>query len=208
MAGMSYGIGHRFWLCCVLWPWLLLNNFRPRSWQILGSWTTIAWNIILIELGRKEYFRADKCFVYVCTVTLTLEIPCWVHVMTTLVWSIIPIQVTREKLWSGQMKHLWVVDKNCVKYHPHPSKLWKVMAQKQFFVGVNYDLDIGNMTLSQGNDTPFSHGQQLCEISRSDKWEEVMALTRCSQTDRWTDGLTDRWTDSMISIYPLNYVGV
>ena len=29
------------------------------------------------------------------------------------------------------------------------------------------DLDIRDMTLGQGHDTPLGHGQQLCEISRS-----------------------------------------
>ena len=29
------------------------------------------------------------------------------------------------------------------------------------------DLDLGDMTLGQGHDTPFGYGQLLCEISRS-----------------------------------------
>ena len=33
---------------------------------------------------------------------------------------------------------------------------------------MHYDLDIGGMTLGQGDDTSLGHGQQLCEIvSRS-----------------------------------------
>ena len=39
-----------------------------------------------------------------------------------------------------------------------------------FLVCVHYDLGLGNMTFGKGHDTPFGHGQQLCEIfSRSDK---------------------------------------
>ena len=37
-------------------------------------------------------------------------------------------------------------------------------------VCVHCDLDLGDMTLGQGHDTPLGHGQQLCEIiSRLDK---------------------------------------
>ena len=37
-----------------------------------------------------------------------------------------------------------------------------------FPVCVHNDLDLGDMTLGQGHDTPLGHGQQLCEIlSRS-----------------------------------------
>ena len=37
-----------------------------------------------------------------------------------------------------------------------------------FSVCVYCDLDLGDMTLAQGHDTPLGHGQQLCEIlSRS-----------------------------------------
>ena len=47
------------------------------------------------------------------------------------------------------------------------------------------------MTLGQGHDTPFGHGQQLCEIlSRSDKGD----------TKLWP-GHENRRTDSVIPIY-------
>ena len=31
-------------------------------------------------------------------------------------------------------------------------------------VSVHCDLDLGDMTLARGHDTPLGHGQQLCEI--------------------------------------------
>ena len=44
------------------------------------------------------------------------------------------------------------------------------MALKQFWVCVHCDLDLEDMTLAQGHNTPLGHGQQLCEIlSRSIK---------------------------------------
>ena len=36
------------------------------------------------------------------------------------------------------------------------------MAQTRFWVYKHCDLE--DMTLAQGHDTPFGHGQQLCEI--------------------------------------------
>ena len=39
-----------------------------------------------------------------------------------------------------------------------------------FWVCVHCDIDLGDMTLGQGHDTHLGHGQQLCEISRPDKW--------------------------------------
>ena len=42
------------------------------------------------------------------------------------------------------------------------------MARTWFWVCVHCDLDIGDMTLGQGRDTPLGNGQRLCEIlSRS-----------------------------------------
>ena len=70
---------------------------------------------------------------------------------TTIVWNIIQIQHGSEELWSGH----------------------------GFSVCVHCDLDLGDMTLGQGHDTPLDHGQQLCEIlSRSN-----MAASYCPDTD-------------------------
>ena len=55
-------------------------------------------------------------------------------------WNIIQIQFGSEELWPGH----------------------------GFSIYVHCDLDLGDMTLGQGHDTPLGHGQQLCEIpSRS-----------------------------------------
>ena len=56
--------------------------------------------------------------------------------------NIIKIQLGNEELWPGH----------------------------GFSVYVHCDLDLGDMTLSQGHDTLLGHGHQLCEIiSRLDK---------------------------------------
>ena len=65
------------------------------------------------------------------------------------------------------MTHPWVMDNKCVKYYPNPTWHWG-WPRHEFLVCVHCDIDLGDMTLGQGHDTPFGHGQQLCEIiSRS-----------------------------------------
>ena len=101
----------------------------------------------------------DFMYMYMCTVTLTLEI-----------WPLCEILSRSnisgsEKLWPGH--GFWV----CVH------------------------CDLGGITLGQGRNTFLGHGQQLCEISRSDKGVRIMARwTRCEQTDEQTD--------RVIPIYP------
>ena len=56
--------------------------------------------------------------------------------LTTIVWNIIQIQLGSEELWPGH----------------------------GFWVCVHCVLDLGDITLGQGHDTPLGHGQQLCEI--------------------------------------------
>ena len=53
------------------------------------------------------------------------------------------------------------------------------MARARFSVCVHCDLDLGNITLGQGNDTSLGHGQQMCEIlSRSNLAVRVMTFTQ------------------------------
>ena len=58
---------------CALWPWPWRYDLGSRSWHILGSWTTILWNIIQIQLGSEALWPEQR-FGYVCAVTLKLEI--------------------------------------------------------------------------------------------------------------------------------------
>ena len=39
---------------CALWPWLWRYDLWSRSWQTLGSWTIIVWNIIQIQHDSEE----------------------------------------------------------------------------------------------------------------------------------------------------------
>ena len=58
-----------------------------------------------------RYLGPDWDLRYVCILTLTLEILPWTNVMT----------------------HLWVIDNDCVRYHPDPTLKWRVMAQTRIF---------------------------------------------------------------------------
>ena len=51
-----------------------------------------------------------------------------------------------------------------MKYYPDPTWLCGVMPGHGFSVCVHCDLDLGDMTLVQGNDTSLGNRQQLCEI--------------------------------------------
>ena len=64
---------------------------------------------------------------------------------TTIVWNIIHIQLDSEELWSSH----------------------------GFWVYVHCDFDLGY--IDQGQDSPFGHGQQLCEILFSSTMTGVMA---------------------------------
>ena len=79
----------------------------------------------------------------------------------------------------------WFMDSSCVKYmHPNPSNSWKLMAWTNYtplphgqqlcevlsppkfrmngywprIFFVHCDVDLGDMTLGQGHDTPLGHG--------------------------------------------------
>ena len=91
---------------CALWPWPRRYYIGSRSWLALGSWTTILWKLSRSNLEVRSY-GPDPDFWYVYTVTLTLEIWIWVKVNT----------------------HPWVMDNNCVKYHPDQTWQWGIMAR-------------------------------------------------------------------------------
>ena len=89
-TNLQWWVMARTWIfsICTLWPWPWRYDLVSRSWHTLGSWTTIVWNIIQIQL---------------CT----------------------------EELWPGH----------------------------RFWVCMHCDLDLGDITLGQGHDTPLGHGQ-------------------------------------------------
>ena len=94
MALRSYCRTRIFVMCAQLtWPWRYVLG--SRSWQILGSWATIAYNIIQIQHDSKALWLEHGFGAPVC---------------------------------------------------------------------MHCDLDLGNMTLIQGHDTPFVHGHQLCKV--------------------------------------------
>ena len=46
----------------ILWPWPWRYDLGSRSWHTLGSWTTVAWNIIQIQLGSEELWPGHRYF--------------------------------------------------------------------------------------------------------------------------------------------------
>ena len=180
---------------CALWPWPWRYDLGSSSWHTLGSWTTIVWNIIQIQLGSEELWPGYGFPVYVhCDLDLTDmtlgqghdtlfghgQQLCEILSRSNLaVRSYGPdtdfqymctVTLTLEIWpWVKVMTHPWVMDNNCVKYYLDPTWQWGVkLPGHGFLVYVHCDLDLEDMTSGQGHDTPLGHGQQLCEIlSRS-----------------------------------------
>ena len=50
---------------CAPWPWPKRYDLGSRSWHTLGSWTTIVWNIIKIQLGSEELWHGHRFWVCV-----------------------------------------------------------------------------------------------------------------------------------------------
>ena len=49
---------------CALWPWPWIYDLGSMSWHTLGSWATIVWNIIQVQLGSEELwpgYRFSVC---------------------------------------------------------------------------------------------------------------------------------------------------
>ena len=156
------------------------------------GYDTIAWYNIKIQFGSDNLWSGHS-FGYVCTVTMISEI--WLgsrswHTLgswTTIVWNIIQIQLGSEELWPG---------------HAFP-------------VCVHCNLDLGDMTLGQGNDTPLGHGQKLCEIfSRSNlavrsydpdtHFQYVCTVTLTSEIWPWVKVMTHPWVmdNNCVKYYP------
>ena len=65
--------------------------------------------------------------------------------------------------WVKVIVHQWVLGSNCVKYYQDPTLHWEVMA-RTLLVYVHCDIDLEDMILYQGHDTPLGHGQYLWNI--------------------------------------------
>ena len=142
LAMRSYGPDTDFQYVCTV---TLTLKIGSRSWH---SWVS---NNKFVKYYQRSNFAVrsygpDTYFRYMCNVILTLEI-----------WPLVKV-MTHPKvmgMWNIQIQH-------------GSEELWP---RHRFWLCVHCDLDLGDMTLGQGHDTPLSHGQQLCEIlSRSDRW--------------------------------------
>ena len=87
-----------------LWPWHWRYDLGLRSWHILGSWTTIVWNIIQIQHGSEELIPGHTYFV-MCALwpwpwKYDLGSRSWQTLgsWTTIVWNIIQIHHGSQKL--------------------------------------------------------------------------------------------------------------
>ena len=89
------------------------------------------------------------------------------------------------------------MDNNCVKYRPHLRDPWKVMVWKKKLPCVNCDLDLGDMSLSQGHDTMAWYIIKI-QLSSDILWPRhgfgyVCTLTMTSEIWPWIKVVTHTW---------------
>ena len=90
-----------------------------------------------------------------------------------------------------------------------------LLPRHRFPVCVHCDLDLGDITLGQGHDTPLGHGQQLCEIlSRSNlamrsygpykDFGYVCTVTLTLEIWPWVKVMTHPWVmdNNCVKLYP------
>ena len=113
----------------------------------------------------------------------------------TIVWNIILIQKSNEEF--GPDTDFWYVCTVTLALQIMRYNVWPWSSEHKFWICMHSDLDLRDMTLGQGHDTPLGHGQQLCEIiSTSDK-----GLSSYGPDAMWIDGQGDSYI-----LVPLKFV--
>ena len=178
----------------------------------------------------------DTDFQYVCPVTLTLEIWPWLKVMThpwvmdnnyvkyypdptrqwgVMAWSQI---FSMYALWPWHWRYdlrsrswhnlgSWTISVlNIIPIQHSSEELWP---RHTFLVCVHCDLDLGDMTLGQGHDTPLGHEQLREILSRSDKgvrsyFRCICIVTLTLEIWPWVKVMTQPWVmdNSCVKYYP------
>ena len=220
---------------CALWPWPWRYDLGSKSWHTLGSWTTIVWNIIQIQHGSEElwhehtYFAMCAPWPWPSRYDLMLRSRNTLVSWTTIVRNIIQIQHCSEELWPGHV--IWVcvhcdLDLGGMTLGQSPDTL---LGHGQQLCEIISRANIA--VRSYGLDTDFGY---VCTVTLTlEVWpwfkvmthpwvmdnncvkyypdrtrgKEVMARTRCEQTDRRTDRQTGGRTDRVIPIYPQTWLG-
>ena len=133
---------------CALWPWPWRYDLGSRLWHTLGSWTTIVWNIIQIQLGSEELWPRHGFWICVhcdldlggmtldqgydtplghgqqlCEILSRSNMAVRSYGPDTDFGYVCTVTLTLE-IWPRVkvMTHPWVMDNNCVKYYPDWSK--------------------------------------------------------------------------------------
>ena len=140
---------------CALWPWPRRYDLGSWSWHILGSWTTIVWNIIQIQLGSEELWPGHGFPVRVhcdldlgdmtlgqghdpplghgqqlCEILSRSNLAVRSYSQDTDFQYVCTVTLTLEIWpWVKVMTHPWVMDNNCVKLYPDRTREYKVMAR-------------------------------------------------------------------------------
>ena len=82
----------------------------------------------------------------------------------------------------------------------HKWRIGKIWSGQKNSMQVYRDLDLGNVTLGQGHDTPSQHKEHLCQIWKCN-YNTLRKYGPDKLTDRRTDGRTDKQTDAQTTPY-------
>ena len=100
------------------------------------------------------------------------------------------------------------MDNNCVKYHPHLRDPLKVMVWNKKLPCVNCDLDLGDMSLSQGHDTIAWYVIKI-QLGSDNLWPGhgfgyVCIVTMTSEIWPWVKVITHLWVmdNNCVKYYP------
>ena len=142
---------------CALWPWPWRYDLGWRLWDTLGSWTTIVWNIIQIQLGSEELWPGHGFQVCVhcdldlenmtlgqshdtplvhgqqlCEILSRSNLAARSYGPDTDFQYVCTVTLTLEIWpWVKAITHLWVMDNNCVKLYPDRTREYKAIAWTQ-----------------------------------------------------------------------------
>ena len=239
----QWGVMARTWISgiCALWPWTRRYDNGSRSWHTLVSWTTIVWNIIEIQLGSEELWPGHGFPVYVhCDLELgdmtlgqghdttwVMDNNCvkyypdptwqWGVMAGTQIFSICALWPwprrydLRSRSWHT-LGSWTTIAWNSIQIQLGSEELWP---RHGFPVCVHCDLDLGDITLGQGHNTPLGHGQQLCNIlSRSNlavrsygsdtDFQYVCTVTLTLEIWPWVKVMTHPWVmdNNCVKYYP------
>ena len=148
-----------------------------------GSWITIVWSIIPIQVTREEVRKKNlpcvngdldpgiwpwvKVMIWLCDILSRSNLAVRSYGLDRVLGMTLCALWHCPRTWPlvKVMTHAWVMDSNCLEYYQDPTWQWGLLWPGEgFWVCVHCHLGLGDITLGESHDTSLGHGQQLSEI--------------------------------------------